>query len=364
MIFVLENCTDSSNNTIKLEPTQNEKLNLGKLSQIIKLENLKESNFGSISKTEIDFNSKKIFVLADFNIFIFDTSGKYIKKLKRGKGPGEISDIIGFTTDKNNKLIYAIDRSDRICVIDYNGSIIKDYQLLNFYCMDIMLIDDNNVLLLDNFVTEKDSFFVVKYNLSENIITQRFVPVENSPYPILVRLMNNNFTSTGKRHFFACSNIFGLFEYKENQFHRIINFDLGKRSVPNHFSKNFLKGYNRTIFMDEALNRNYVPFLLYSFYFKNHYFAIIQDKINSCYVINENNMQKIYQNGILAAYFNLPNIKSLRFPEEINEEYLVFSCNPLDFFETSPVERTKQVIIGEYKLEIEYDSNPFLLIVE
>lgn len=100
-------------NKVRLKPTSNEKLNLGKVFKIIQLENTEESTLETIRKTAIDLKNNRIFVLSDFNIYIFDAKGKYITKLKKGRGPGEISRIISFSLNKEKKIIYAAANSGK-----------------------------------------------------------------------------------------------------------------------------------------------------------------------------------------------------------------------------------------------------------
>jgi len=101
-----------------------------------------------------------------------------------------------------------------------------------------------------------------------------------------------------------------------------------------------------------------------SFYFSNHYLVTLYDEKYSCYAIDEKNKNKIYMNGPLPVYFNLPDVKSLRLPRGMQDNFLVFSCTPLDFFELNPVEETKEIEIDGRKINVKYDANPFLIIVK
>jgi hypothetical protein len=364
-LFLLVNCTKKSNDVVVLEPTINLKLHLGKTTQLISLERTDESQLETIKKAATDLSSDRIFVLSDFNLFVFDANGKFITKLKKGRGPGEVSKILYFAIDKEKKLIYATqDRANIITIIGYDGEVKKNHTIVDYYCQSIEPIDENNVFLLNNTASKTDPFFIGKCNLQEEIVGQRFISAEESNYPLLTFPMVSNFTRSDGRLFFAHANIFGLYEYKKNQFHKIVTYELGERQVPKRFSERYEKNRRMGIFLDETIRNGYVPNLLSTFYFKEYNLVIIGDENNSCYAINKNKPKDVYLNGAITEYFNLPNVESLKNPVEIDEDYLTFGCEPLDFFKIDEVNENKQIKIEGHTIEVSYESNPFLVIVK
>ncbi|MCG6188043.1 6-bladed beta-propeller [Maribellus maritimus] len=365
LVFVfLCSCNSSEqNNVVSLEPTHKEKLNLGKPIQIIKLETSAESQLGFIMKTAIDGVNNRIFVLADFNIFIFDTNGKFISKLKKGRGPGEISMIISFSLNKQNQSVYVLDNSDRICVFDYNGDIKSDYRLGEFYGKNIQVIDDDNVFLVSISVYDKEPYFVGIYNFEKKEITQRFIHRDDSPYPKIAKIINNAFTITEGKYFFSTTNIFALYEFKDSVFYKVISYDLGNRKIPESIIQNTTEK-GKSYFDKEILNDNLVPYLINSFCYKNFYLAIIEDSKRSCYVISKKDKGKVFQNGPITSYFNLPDIRSFSLPVEISEDYLVFAASPTDFFDENSTADQTNIQLGNQKLEIGLEENPFLVVVK
>lgn len=257
----------------------------------------------------------------------------------------------------------AQDLGNLITLIDYNGSIVKNYRLINYYFQAVEKIDEHNVLLLNNTASKTDPWFIGKYNLDKEFITQRFIPSEQSKYPLLSFTMNNNFMSFENRLFFAYSSIFGIYEYKENKFQKILSYDLGEREVPKNFQKEFEKGRRMAVFRDEAKRNGYVPYLKSTFFFKNYNLVILDDNKFSCYAISDN-LKNVYLNGTIPEYFDLPNVRSLRNPVEVDSAFITFSCEPLDFFEANEVDADKQIQIGEHTIKLNYNSNPFLVIVK
>ncbi len=79
---------------------------------------------------------------------------------------------------------------------------------------------------------------------------------------------------------------------------------------------------------------------------------------------DEKNSSKIYMNGAFSSYFCLPEVESLKMPRGIQNNQLVFSCSPLDFFNDDAKKESKKIEIAGQKLKIQYDSNPFIIIVK
>ncbi|GET22781.1 hypothetical protein JCM18694_30270 [Prolixibacter denitrificans] len=357
---------EEPSNVVVLEATQSQPLKIGEPKQIIKLETTKESQLRYVSKTAIDKQNNRIFILSDRNVFIFDGKGRFINKLRKGKGPGEILRTFSFSINPAKQLFYAVDGFRRLCVFDYNGKFIQDYHLKDYPIMNVQSMDSDQVLL-HHFTGEKkeeQQHIVGLYGLKDSKIIREFIPEDESSYPSQVAIMNNSFSVNGSRLFFASNNIWGLFEWKNNQFKRILSFDIGKRMAPSSFVDKYLPVEKRVYFRDDALKRGYVPWLLESFNFKGYYWAIIFDEKKSCYAIDENNYRKVYMDGPVSAYFGLPEVKSLQYPREMTKNYMVFACSPADFFDADDTETTKTITIGDKQVQIDMNENPFLIVAE
>lgn len=365
IIFLMYGCEKENNNsTIKLEPTVDKKLTLGKVRDIIQLETSEESLIEYVTKTFIDGQNNRIFVNSDMNIFMFDLNGKYITKLKKGKGPGEVNMIVSFAADAENKRFYALDLGSIIHIYDYDANFIETQKLSDFYSLDIHPIDKENVFLYCNYVGRQEKYFVGIYNLPEKKITKRFVSSDESPYSLLCSGNASNFYEIEGRLFFTSANIFGLFEFETDTFRRTISYDLGNRAVPESFYASYVEKRNRSGFGVDALDKGFVPFVRESFYFNDHFVAILYDENSSCYAINAKNREKVYMNGQLSDYFNLPKVESLTRMCELQKDFMTLSCSPLDFFEHNQVEETREIGIDGRLINVSYDANPFLIIVE
>ncbi len=364
MSFILPNCVTNLSDKIELIPTRKETLQIGDIKDIIQLETTDESQLGFINKSIIDFKNDRVFILSNFNLYIFNTSGEFIHKLAIGKGPNEVIRVSSFSINPKKKRYYVLDDPNNISVFNYEGKMIEKFKYEGFSCSDIQFIDDENILLYNFRIRKgKEKTFVGIYNFNQKTIIKKFVQDIESPYPELLFISCNNFPKYGSRQFFTSPNIFGLYEFKKDTFISICSFDLGNKSVPASFSEKYLENRGRLIFGEEAILNGYVPYLFSSFYFNNYYFVILEDLNYSCFAISEKNRNKVFFNGTISAYFNLPAISSLNYPTGYCDNSLIFSCSPLDFFENDEIQNPKEIEIGNYKIDIQYDSNPFLIVV-
>lgn len=360
--FLLLSCSDNENNSINLKDLQNEKLEISNSYNIIQLESKPESLLGFLLKVNIDIPNDRIFVLSNFNLYIFNSKGNFINKLKVGGGPGEITRVLSFAINNQKRIIYINDNSIKLGSYDYNGNLINNYNLNGYFCNDIYVQNNNHIFLLCNGVGYKEKYFVAKYDLSKQKVIKKFVSAQESPYPKFSIVMDNNFTCYGEKIFFYSPNIFGMFEYRNNDFRKIFSIDLGKESVPKSLPEKYRDGHNCDL-QDEAKSRNLTPFLLAAFPFKGYYFIITDDAKTNCYALNMQN-HKIFNNGNLSSYFNIPDKKSLRFPCGIQDNFIILQYNPIDFFEYEKSDKLKEIHIAGQKIKIQQNDNPFLVIVQ
>jgi len=347
-----------------LDATQSEKLVAGEVQKIIPLETTDSSLLNSVSNVYIDLQNDRIFILSDFNIYVFNMQGKYIRKLKKGKGPDEVQMVIAFDVDPESKRLYVLDLAHTICIFNYEGEKIANRKLENFYSLDIHLLDDGNLFLYRNYVGESEKYFTGIYNFEENKVSRKFIHADESPYSIFCIGNANSFIQTDDQLYFYSSNLFGLYKFEADSFRKAISYDLGKRAVPESFSTKYVETRRRSAFHRDAKDAGYVPYLRRTFKFGENYFVILDDEKYSCYAINEHSRNEVFMNGQLSSYFNLPEFESLRTPAGIQDELMILSCAPLDFFENGIEEKTKLVELGGEKLEVNYDDNSILILVK
>ncbi len=357
------NCSEKRANIIELNASQDNILKLSYKTRIIQLETNPESLLQFIFKINVDKLNDRIFVLSNFNIYVYNMNGKYLYKLKVGKGPGEIIRAVAFTLDTKTKLIYVIDNSTTLCLFDYDGNMIDKYNIDNFAGTDLYALDEDNILLLRNFVGIEEKYFAGMYNLTAQKVIKKFVPAENSPYPENSIATAINFSNNNGKIYLNIPNIFGMFEYEKHDFYQTFSFDLGNRVVPKSVINKCTSNSTYCNLRDEAKKHNYVPFLLYGFRFKEYYFIVVDDKHINCYAIDDKN-NRIYNNGALFTYFNLPETESLKLLGGIQDNLLTFYANPSEFFNLEDQSDIKEIQIHDHRFEINRNDNPFLILIE
>jgi hypothetical protein len=368
--FLLLSCANKKNQTasdvevINLQYANNEHLNLRKpIIKVIKLEKTKNSLLRNIQKAYIDTLNNKIFLLSHFNLFIFDANGKYITKLKTGKGPGEILQLSSFAVNPGKQTLCVLDRSCFLCEYDYSGNFIKRNQLEKFYSKSLYYADNDHLFLTCNYVGKSEKNYVGCYSFAERRIIRKYISSDFCTYPISSNLMiPNNFIKKDDELYFISPDIFGLFKYDGDDFDLFYHFDPGKKRVPDNLAKTLLSN-SRSAFRERAKKQNYIPNLLYVNFYDNHIMVGLDDDKFSCYVFNPNNPKKVFYNENITHALGLPDIKTLRLPIDNSNNSMVFACNPVDLFQEAEDFDTKTVNIGDQRLKVSIDDNPVLVCI-
>jgi hypothetical protein len=269
---------------------------------------------------------------------------------------------MAFTLNTEKKLIFAIDNATKLCVFDYDGNMINKYDITNFASSDICILDDDNVFLLRNYVGGEERYFVGMYNIPAQKVIRKFIPAEKSPYPRNTIATAQNFSWHKEKLFLNLTNIFGLFEYGDSDFHQILSFDIGKKAVPQSLINKFEERKPCDL-GDEAKSLHYAPFMLFGFHLKGYYFIVIDDEDINCYAVKSTS-KKVYHNGSLFSYFDLPKKKSLKIVAGVQNDLIIFFCNSYDFFDSEKQVDKKEIQIHNHKFQIDRNDNPFLIIIE
>ena len=117
------------------------------IDKLIKLETKPEGLIGLIVKVEIA--SDLVFILSQgpgvqLSLLEFSAGGSFIRRLDRqGKGPGEVSDLLGFYDDSIDKQIYLFDWYNKVIRMDYNGNFLSEFKLPKG-AMDMVRLDDRH----------------------------------------------------------------------------------------------------------------------------------------------------------------------------------------------------------------------------
>ena len=126
------------------------------IKEIIPLGTLSNVLSGKISKVEY-FNHHYYFfdTFADHSLLVFDDEGNFLRKTKRGKGPGEVIRPDGFTINKADSVVLLYDtpqRSSLIFDLDLNLIKYERYEDL-FILYDFYHIGRDSFLIFHHFST-------------------------------------------------------------------------------------------------------------------------------------------------------------------------------------------------------------------
>lgn len=330
-------------------------------TSIVKLEKSPNSLLRNIQRAYVDFEGDRIFVLSFFNIYIFNGDGAFVAKLAVGRGPGEIQQVSSFAIDPTSKTLCALDMSMNLVLYNYSGEFLRKYTIKDYSFIDAHYLDSENIFLVGNYVGGEEQNYIALFNFKENRIIQKFIPAENSPYKRTGGLIpTNSFSDGGEGLIFYNPNIFGLHEFNNHEFKRIVNFNLGNKMVPAQLADEYILN-QRNRFREVAINKGFVPYILYSFIYKDRYFVILDDEDVTSFVIARNDCNDIVKVGSINKYFNLPDVNSMKYPVGIQKEGVIFTGNPVDFLDEEG-NTQGPIKLNGVPVSVSIEDNPFLII--
>jgi hypothetical protein len=208
------------------------------IKSILPLETSDSTLIGDI--TTLEYYKDKYY-LFDKNIsktlFLFDASGKFRNKIRRGKGPGEIIEPWDFCVDKANNTILLWDQTTfNLNVYDLDLSFIK-----SIYCPRIAirnlccLKDEGSFLIFSQFfpidkgeIVERVLYDYFVYSNNFKTLTQKIH--QSDPKTRLISI--DNAISKAESKFFIAPIDNNIYELSEDRHQKsIYKFDLGKYQI-------------------------------------------------------------------------------------------------------------------------------------
>lgn len=329
--------------------------------EVVKLETIGESLLSNVQKAFVDDENDRVFVLSDFNLFIFHVSGKFITKLKIGRGPGEISRLSSFSVNSKLKQICVLDNSQYLCEYDYSGNFIKKSTLSDFFSFDLFYKSNDSYFLSSNYVGKSEKNFVSVFNTEKEQVVDKMVSLEFSSYPTSSNIiLPFNFFRKNKDVYYISADIFTLFHFDNETFNPIYKFEVGDKKVPKNLAKDLLLN-SKHLFREQVKEKGFIPHLLYVVFFNDYCFFGLDDEKYSCFSFDINQPKKLFVKTSIASYFGLPEVNSFRLPVGYYDNSLLFIGYPSSFFEEESSELTKSVKIGNISVDVNINENPFVL---
>src|SRR5690554_4152631 len=281
LVWAFVGCNKSTKSdgipSILLDKGQGDPLLLEVSIELIPLETSERAMLENLQKCYVDSANDRVFILSDCQFYVFNTKGEFLFQLSVGRGPGEVLQISSFSANPDIRQICVLDMARNLKFYDYDGILIEEKQLSEFYSTDLVFYNADSLFLVCNYVGKSEKYFVSLYSREKDKIEKRYISIDNSPYNISTNfLVQNSFS--WKEDVLICHNpnVFGLFNFDGTDFLRFIDFNLGNRTVPTSFYRRFEVNNSRA-FRKEAVKRGYVPITMFGFYFKGYYMIGLED---------------------------------------------------------------------------------------
>jgi hypothetical protein len=308
----------------------------------------------------IDLFDQKLFIQDQYSVYIFDTDGRFIYKIKRGKGPGELLNPVSMKIDRNYKQILVNDMGFMIKVFDLAGKYIESYSTKHSF---ITFYRENEFdFLLQSFqYGEKRRPMVVRYNSYSDSITHSFLPTDLLPNPNITMVNFDNFSISTAGVFYHQASLRDIYKYNNQVFEKVYSLEFGKADLPSHLLQ------RATSFADlQELNKDnrYIDFIRYFYHFNNFSIVGIRYLQYTCAIIPKG--ENSFYFSRLNEIFNLPDIESVQNPISGFKNSLFFAINNLDFYELSNGEDpsvNKEISFLGTNFNIKINNNPIVLII-
>lgn len=230
------------------------------LSQFVKnqqqvlLETTPESLMGEISK--VIYADSLIFIKSNHAIYIFYTSGKFIRKVDHsGSGPTEYTRLSDFDIDKKNNEIIIFDKGKReLLYYNFNGEYRKNVPL-NFWAIKFKTSElPETVFYSGNETSENENtnkFTVIRNG--EKVKSYFSINKQKSKY-LHINGYHNFYSNNSKHYFFELFNDTVYVLNKENEFSPAYKFSFNNSITPDFFEKPYS---NIMDFFDELKKKNF-----------------------------------------------------------------------------------------------------------
>lgn len=261
-------------------------------SFITRLETKPECLISSIDKM-IMYNNR-IYILDKKNsngVFEFTKRGKFIRKIgKKGKGPGEYTNLKGFTINKNEIILFDWSKR-RLLAYSLNGDFIGSKKI-GFYLNDFTMEGENYVLDIHNRIksaSDKDKSFSIAMLDKKTKFLSEFL---NSTVTINGYGSSKNMCTDKNRIFFKEPYTNIIYEIKNGNYLPLFKLDFQNMTIPENLKKDNA-GFSS--FRNELSNHKYMfmsnasgyqvidDYLLFSVEYGNnimsHIYSITKEKL-------------------------------------------------------------------------------------
>ena len=307
----------------------------------------------------IEVTDKFIYILDRQTFFIFSIKGEFIKKIKRGRGPGELTTAMNFSIDSERGELSIIEQGRFLRLYDLDNKYIESYQLEGSFG-DAIRIDDENFLLHTVLPPKyNEDHLISVFNIKNKNITKKYIPYDNLPMRNLSILTFNNFFLHNKEIFYFAANDRTIYQYLKESMKPLYKIDFKNLDPPESYINKFEKA---GAFMKQAYEDNYIGFINYCYHFNKFDLVGFKYKEDNCGVIFKSDPTKIYFSPI-SKLFNLPQTSSFIMPSSANANQIHFVYyNDLLFEDEANIKNT-YLEIDDKKIQVQENANPIIVTI-
>lgn len=284
-----------------------------------------KSLFTEISKIKIKNNL--IYVLdatSQHFVYIFKMDGSFVQRIgKKGKGPGEYTWLCDFDVDEKGNIYLCDLRSMRIIIYDDQNSVIGDKKLP-------FRADAFNLLKGGNYIFSAELNSSEPVNKSKVIITDSIFHIRQRYFTYDKNCLDNKGSNNIFRENEFCI-LYNkpvndtIYEFsKTGELIKAINFDFGRKTVPQSLKNSYEKlAYERKENDFEYFNQP--PMLI-----GNYFIGIMFSGKSKAFMLYDLNNNKTFQHEISEKKFTNENIN---FPLTVLNDSMVISYLDLQLYQ-------------------------------
>ncbi|MBI9032923.1 MAG: 6-bladed beta-propeller [Bacteroidales bacterium] len=320
----------------------------------IKLDNAKECLLGYVMN--LDVIDSNLYILDENTLYLFNIQGEFVKKIKRGKGPGELTNAMNFSIDKTRKQITVIEQGNTLHLYKLDLEHIESYHLEGSFT-DAVRVDENNFLLHSAYPGKYEDHMLSMFDINNKRITKKCIPNKSFPLREFSLLTYNNFQSYNDQLYWYSANSRRIYKYFAEDFVGCCMIDFEDKEPTVSYISKFSKPM---AFKKQAYEDGYIGFINYYYMFSKFKLIGLKYKEYGCGIAFNDKPEDIYL-GTIADLFGLPKTSSFRSPTNVvnNDLYFVYYNDIL--LESN--ETTLPLVIGEKKISLEENSNPTVVVV-
>jgi hypothetical protein len=252
--------------------SSNNKINIV-LESILKLETTENSLIGGI--TSIAFYKDRIFVFdrsISHTLFVFDKSGKFLNKLKRGRGPDEIIDPWDFCIDEENNTILLWDQQMfNLNFYDLNLAFIKSIKCPALAIRDFDYLGNNSFLILSQFYPIEDGKPLEKVAYDYFVYANNFKTLKSKIHISNPKSLNTpvlNAICKTKTKFFLAPFDYNIYKLDGENAYPVYRLDFGRYKITeeelekgsNYFKPEINEGTKMGLPFNLFINGKYISF--------------------------------------------------------------------------------------------------------